>query len=71
MLDVLILVVVDDGLVRLAPKLLQFAGVVLILVVVDDGLVLSKALYDITKDLKVLILVVVDDGLVLDLIRHY
>ena len=69
--QVLILVVVDDGLVLIkvlfkSEELL----VVLILVVVDDGLVHKH------KQIKrfllhVLILVVVDDGLVLDLIRHY
>ena len=70
--NVLILIVVDDGLVH-------FAGVnpyelpqnVLILIVVDDGLVHFAGVNPYELPQNVLILIVVDDGLVLDLIRHY
>ena len=49
-LDVLILVVVDDGLVR-APSPLQFSSRgVLILVVVDDGLVQICHQYALVRD---------------------
>ena len=62
--DVLILVVVDDGLVQLVYKVLRVLYQVLILVVVDDGLVQLYTTVSICCRC-VLILVVVDDGLVL------
>ena len=60
---VLILVVVDDGLVRYTYTVIVNIRFVLILVVVDDGLVLN-VLRCLDIFLIVLILVVVDDGLV-------
>ena len=62
--DVLILVVVEDGLVhRSRLRKCKWHPSVLILVVVEDGLVrIAKHFNDNVKD--VLILVVVEDGLV-------
>ena len=65
-IEVLILVVVDDGLVRSRRVSQQsYSKEVLILVVVDDGLVLTSPLLLQGFAREVLILVVVDDGLVL------
>ena len=71
-LEVLILVVVDNGLVLEIMKDFKMPeGKVLILVVVDNGLVLAILPSDKLQWEQVLILVVVDNGLVLDLIRYY
>ena len=62
---VLILIVVDNGLVRsnfLVDALKSMS--VLILIVVDNGLVQIKAIFN-TNAIDVLILIVVDNGLVL------
>ena len=64
-MDVLILVVVDDGLVLGETISLTGEVGVLILVVVDDGLVHHYLYSSWCIVLCVLILVVVDDGLVL------
>ena len=63
-MQVLILIVVEDGLVPIMKKNeFKFDDVVLILIVVEDGLVLLiKQLIIIL--LRVLILIVVEDGLV-------
>ena len=63
---VLILIVVDDGLVRLQWCINQCSSIkgVLILIVVDDGLVHIKNANKIEGVTNVLILIVVDDGLV-------
>ena len=65
--DVLILIVVEDGLVQPRNDCRQFCHNVLILIVVEDGLVpRQKQIY--SQTLKtVLILIVVEDGLVLNL----
>ena len=69
--EVLILVVVDDGLVLSRSRALKEGfPLVLILVVVDDGLVQGSS-YGSVGSGRVLILVVVDNGLVLDLIRLF
>ena len=61
---VLILVVVEDGLVRQAVYVIFRVCTVLILVVVEDGLVHDVERKS-SKTIEVLILVVVEDGLVL------
>ena len=63
-LEVLILVVVDDGLVLWVNRSDKDWCEVLILVVVDDGLVLMLKIKAVINRVEVLILVVVDDGLV-------
>ena len=67
---VLILVVVDDGLVRRPIVATRAVSQVLILVVVDDGLVRVLKISDLA-DRIVLILVVVDDGLVPYFLIYY
>ena len=69
--QVLILVVVDNGLVRYCNDTGRQRPAVLILVVVDNGLVHKLVDLETLEFYNVLILIVVDDGLVLDLIRHY
>ena len=65
--EVLILVVVDNGLVpTMANVTINGLDGVLILVVVDNGLVLSARQIADATERTVLILVVVDNGLVLD-----
>ena len=62
-IKVLILIVVEDGLVRSKPTVCKYGRYVLILVVVEDGLVLAAV--NVAKTVAaVLILVVVEDGLV-------
>ncbi len=64
--EVLILIVVDNGLVHINARTYTHAhGLVLILIVVDNGLVLSITLNTPVKGYVVLILIVVDNGLVL------
>ena len=63
-LTVLILVVVEDGLVRINPHDPSKSLNVLILVVVEDGLVLGANRVMRQQIWTVLILVVVEDGLV-------
>ena len=65
MIPVLILVVVDNGLVRTRNVLELYLAAVLILVVVDNGLVLKNFEKSSIARFGVLILVVVDNGLVL------
>ena len=70
--DVLILIVVDNGLVPLSWTLQRLIEhLVLILIVVDNGLVLIVLKRFWILLMVVLILIVVDNGLVLDLTRHY
>ena len=62
---VLILIVVEDDLVRAALNAtIDNEDKVLILIVVDDGLVHRILLKDSLANAKVLILIVVDNGLV-------
>ena len=68
--QVLILIVVEDGLVQESPNDFICDKNVLILIVVEDGLVLG-AKWLLQNETIVLILIVVEDGLVLDLIRLY
>ena len=60
---VLLLVVVEEGLVRTEVICTSGKCFVLILVVVEDGIVHARGVLD-TKLLAVLILVVMEDGLV-------
>ena len=69
--NVLILIVVEDGLVQIGSKGTKNRKRVLILIVVEDGLVLTDDTSVSASEQPVLILIVVEDGLVLDLIRHY
>ena len=62
--QVLILIVVDNGLVPYTPFPNQLCNPVLILIVVDNGLVPNDALHIKENPKKVLILIVVDNGLV-------
>ena len=62
---VLILIVVEDGLVRAEDKVLTSQQIdVLILIVVEDGLVPAQIEAALNKSVNVLILIVVEDGLV-------
>ena len=65
---VLILVVVDDGLVRNHYYRRYWGSVVLILIVVDNGLVHYCRLRKCKRQTGVLILIVVDNGIVQQLI---
>ena len=65
MVQVLILVVVDNGLVPSDIRVVYAKYSVLILVVVDNGLVQRSAGEQYEANGQVLILVVVDNGLVL------
>ena len=64
-LEVLILIVVEDGLVQIDGEEMTSDGVVLILIVVEDGLVRLRSLRLVQLRYWVLILIVVEDGLVL------
>ena len=64
--QVLILIVVDNGLVLWYSLLLGATLSVLILVVVDNGLVQAVHAHGVYTSQLVLILVVVNDGLVLN-----
>ena len=64
LVEVLILIVVDDGLVHSVELTTRQMTRVLILIVVDDGLVLLLPLLFLSCEEQVLILIVVDDGLV-------
>ena len=68
--QVLILVVMEDGLVQIMKISVKGGGAVLILVVMEDGLV-HYGQISVGRNGDVLILVVMEDGLVLDLIRLY
>ena len=71
-LEVLILIVVEDGLVLLKVMITyDVVSAVLILIVVEDGLVQQNNIINNLILKLVLILIVVEDGLVLDLIRLY
>ena len=69
--EVLILIVVEDGLVPAQIEAALNKSVVLILIVVEDGLVPDASAVAIVLTNVVLILIVVEDGLVLDLIRLF
>ena len=67
LINVLILVVMDDALVRAGKFVYLFFFFVLILVVMDDALVLATIKIAVNLERrKVLILVVMDDALVLE-----
>ena len=61
---VLILIVVEDGLVRTTATHKDLLMCVLILIVVEDGLVRITAALNALQERGVLILIVVEDGLV-------
>ena len=65
---VLILIVVEDGLVRREKDWSVWTVLVLILIVVEDGLVHAKRFTNVVGT-KVLILIVVEDGLVRNLVK--
>ena len=64
--DVLILIVVEDGLVPIVKVSVLLLIKVLILIVVEDGLVPDGAIKMGLSVFTVLILIVVEDGLVLN-----
>ena len=63
--DVLILIVVDNGLVQFHFLCTRWFAKVLILIVVDDGLVLQNVRVFSNNEGRVSILVVMDNGIVL------
>ena len=67
-LNVLILIVVEDGLVLKCQQVKNWKRCVLILIVVEDGLVPIGNKVELKVKTPVLILIVVEDGLVLYLL---